>query len=436
MPVWLLIVIAVLLVIACAVFVAAEFALITVDRARVEQSAAEGDRRSAGVLKALTSLSTQLSGAQLGITITNLAIGFLAEPAIADLLQGPLTALGLPSSAVPGIALTVALVLATAVTMVFGELVPKNLAIADPWRTARAVSGAQRAFTMATSVVIRLLNGTANATVRALGVEPTEELASARSTEELAALVRHSAAQGALDRGTADLLTRSLAFGDRIARDVLTPRTRVRWVPDTATVADVLHASRASGHSRFPVTGPNGLDEVRGVVHVKHAIAIPRSERDHVPVSAIARPPVLVPDTLELDPLLDQLRAEGLQLAVVLDEYGGAAGIVTMEDLVEEIVGEVADEHDRLEVQARRLPDGSWVLSALLRPDEAQAITGLAVPDEDDIETLAGLVAERLSRVPQVGDTVDAGAVRLTVVRMDGRRVDRVRVAHRTDEVR
>ena len=433
MSTWLLLLLAVLLVLACAVFVAAEFSLITVDRARVEEAAARGDRRAGSVLKALTSLSTQLSGAQLGITITNLAIGFLAEPAIASLLEGPLLAIGVPQRAIPGIAVTLGLIIATALTMIIGELVPKNLAIADPWRTARAVVIPQRAFTKATAKIIGLLNGSANATVRALGVEPTEELATARSAEELAALVTYSAQQGALDTETADLVTRSLAFGDRIARDVMTPRTRVRWLLDTASVSEVLSASRNTGHARFPVAGPGGLDEVRGLVHVKQAVGVPREDRDRVTAGEIAAPALLVPDTLELDQLLDQLRAGGLQLAVVVDEFGGAAGIVTMEDLVEEIVGEVADEHDRPEWRAHRLSDGSWIVSALLRPDEVQAATGLPIPDEDDYETLAGLLADRLARVPRMGDEVDAGEVALRVVRMDGRRVDRVRVAIRPD---
>ena len=185
---WLLLAIAILLVLACGVFVAAEFSLITVDRALVEEAAGRGDRRANTVLSALRSLSTQLSGAQLGITVTNLAIGFLAEPAIASLLVAPLTALGVPDSAVSGISLALGLLIATAVTMVVGELVPKNLAIARPWTTARRVAGFQRGFTATTAHIIRMLNGSANATVRLLGVEPTEELASARSAEELVAV--------------------------------------------------------------------------------------------------------------------------------------------------------------------------------------------------------------------------------------------------------
>ena len=426
---WLLLAISLLMVVACALFVAAEFSFITVDRAAVEESAAAGSRRSRGVLRALRSLSTQLSGAQLGITITNLVIGFLAEPAIATLLEGPLTVWGIPADVVPGISIAIGLIIATMLTMVFGELVPKNLASADPWRTARAVSGPLRGFTKSTAVLIRVLNGSANATVRLMGVEPTEELASARSPEELTALVRRSAQQGALDEQTAELLTRSLAFGDRLARDVLVPRVRVRSVSIAATALDVLDASRETGHSRFPVVGERGLDDVRGVVHIKHAIGVPRDQRATTSVTSIMSSPVLVPDSIGLDPLLETLRREGLQMAVVIDEYGGGDGIVTIEDLIEEIVGEVADEHDLPQARAQQLNDGAWVISAMLRPDEAEAITDLVIPESEEYETLAGLIADALGRVPALGDEVDVDGVTLRVVRMDGRRVDRVRIS-------
>ena len=426
---WLLLAISLLMVVACALFVAAEFSFITVDRAAVEESAAAGSRRSRGVLHALRSLSTQLSGAQLGITITNLAIGFLAQPAIATLLEGPLTAWGIPIDVVPGISIAIGLIIATTITMVFGELVPKNFAIADPWRTARAVSVPMRAFTKSAAAVIRILNGSANTTVRLMGIEPTEELASARSPEELIALVRRSAQQGALDEQTAVLLTRSLAFGDRFARDVLVPRVRVHSVPVDATALDVLNSSRETGHSRFPVVGDRGLDDVRGVVHIKHAIGVPRDQRATTSVTSIMSNPVLVPDSIGLDPLLETLRREGLQMAVVIDEYGGGDGIVTIEDLIEEIVGEVADEHDLPQARAQQLNDGAWVISAMLRPDEARAITDFVIPESEEYETLAGLIADALGRVPALGDEVDVDGVTLRVVRMEGRRVDRVRLS-------
>ena len=422
---WLLVLASVGLVAACGGFVAAEFALVTVDRASIERTAEAGDAKSAGVLAALRSLSTQLSGAQLGITVTNLAIGFLAEPAIARLIDGPLEAAGVPSGAVWGVSVTLALVVATAVTMIYGELVPKNLAIAKPVATARAVQGFQRGFTRAMAYPIRFLNGTANRIVRRIGVEPTEQLASARSPQELMSLVGRSAQQGTLAAETATLLQRSLAFGDKRAADVLTPRVRVRALHATDPVQAVLDAARDSGYSRFPVVGRD-LDDIVGMVHLKHAVAVPEDDRDRVTVGQVMVAPVLVPSTLQLDSLLETLRGGGLQMAVVVDEFGGTDGVVTIEDLIEELVGDVRDEHDRPAGHARRLRSGAWSLSGLLRPDEVTTITGVPLPDGEGYETLGGLLGQRLGRVPARGDTVEVDGHRLLVERMDGRRVDRV----------
>ncbi|NEM08082.1 hemolysin family protein [Geodermatophilus normandii] len=407
---WLLVLVGVLLILGCAAFVAFEFSLVTVDRATVEREAAAGVRGSAGVLAAMRTLSTQLSGAQLGITVTNLAIGFVAEPSIAALLRGPLETVGLSGGAARSVSITLALVLATALTMVFGELVPKNVAISEPLRTARAVSGFQRGFTRATSLVIRLLNGWANAILRRLfGVEPQEELASARSPEELTSLVRRSGRQGTLPAETAVLLERGLAFGELRASDAATPRTRMTTVLDGAPVAEVLTAARDSGHSRFPVVSGAGVDDVVGMVHVKHALAVPRDRRAETPVTAVMLPALFVPTSRRLDDLLGDLRRGGLQMAVVVDEYGGTDGVVTIEDLVEEIVGDLTDEYDQEtgdDVVDRG--DGTWSVSGLLRPDEVAAATGLAVPSDRHWETLGGLVLHVLGRIPEAGDRIEA----------------------------
>jgi CBS domain containing-hemolysin-like protein len=430
-----LLLLSVVLILACGAFVAAEFAFVTVDRASVERSAAAGDRRAQGTLTALRSLSTQLSGAQLGITITNLAIGFLAEPAISRLVQGPLTSAGVPDGAVPGISVALGLAIGTALTMVFGELVPKNLAIAKPLATARATQGFQRGFTTAMALPIRFLNGTANRIVRSFGIEPQEELASARTPEELVSLVRRSAQEGVLERPTARLLEKTLEFGEKTAGDIKTPRVRVHFVEVDAPVAAVIELTRQTGHSRFPVV-QGSVDDVAGVVHVKHAVGVPVADRDTVPVSEVMSQPLMVPESLELDPLLALLRGHGMQMAVVVDEYGGTEGVVTLEDVVEEIVGDIADEHDRPGAQVRRRRDGSWSLSGLLRPDEIHDLTGVELPEDTDYDTLAGLVLDHLGRMAVVGESVTVGlppaldegpqVAVLTVERLHGRRVDRI----------
>ncbi len=434
---WVFLGVSLLLILTCGLFVAAEFSFVTVDRSQVDRAAAEGDAAAIGVQKALRSLSTQLSGAQVGITVTNLAIGFLAEPAIAALIDGPLEAAGVPSGAVHPVAIVIALTLSTVLTMIFGELVPKNLAIARPMPTARATQGFQRGFTAANGWLIKLLNGSANALVRRLGLEPQEELRSARSSTELASLVQRSADQGTLDVETAELMERSVEFGTRTAGEIMTPRVRTLTVEDGDRASRVIELARQSGHSRFPVLDAD--DNVVGTVHVKHAVALPLPERATTRVKHIMVKPTVVPDSIRLDPLLALLRQDGFQMAIVLDEYGGHAGIVTLEDVVEEIVGDISDEHDRLGARARQRRDGSWILSGLLRPDEVEDMTGIELPEDENYDTIAGLVLQVLGRVPESGDVAEVWVpdrsdpeepreqlATLTVLHMDGLRVDRV----------
>ena len=441
----LLLLASVALVLACGVFVAAEFAFVTVDRAAVDRAATEGSRGAQGVQQALRSLSTQLSGAQVGITVTNLAIGFLAEPAIAQLVRGPLEALGMPSSAVPAVSVAIGLFLATAFTMVFGELVPKNLAIAKPLGTAKATQGLQRGFTTVMRLPIRLLNGSANAIVRSLGIEPQEELRSARTSTELASLIRRSAKKGTLATETAELMERSVTFGRRTAGEIMTPRVRMDSVEANAPVAAVIELARSTGHSRFPVVAGEN-DNVLGAVHVKNAVAVEFEQRSSRRVRSIMVEATVVPETLRLDPLLALLRGEGFQMAVVVDEYGGTAGVVTLEDVVEEIVGDIADEHDPLGARVRRRRDGAWSVSGLLRPDEVASATEIALPEHDDYDTVAGLFLQTLGRMPDRGDQVvvplpvrldeegeplEAEEAVIVVERLDGLRIDRLAVTTR-----
>ena len=446
---WLLLGISVCLVLACGVFGAAEYSFVAVDRAAVEKAASEGDRQAQGVRTALRSLSTQLSGAQVGVTLTNLVIGFLAEPAIASLLETPLTSVGVPEGAVPGISVTLGLVLATIATMIFGELVPKKLGIAIPYTIARRTQGFMRGFTTVMTWPIRLLNGSANALVRMLGVEPQEELRSARSSDELASLANRSASEGTLDTETAHLVQRSVAFGPRTAGEIMTPRVQMACVDATDPVSLVIELSQETGFSKFPVI-KGSSDNVVGSVHVKQAVAVPRSERSHTLVREVMVDATVVPESLRLDPLLSLLRGEGFQMAIVSDEYGGTAGVVTLEDVVEEIVGDIADEHDRYGSRLRQRPDGSWIISGLLRPDEVADATGLALPEDETYDTVAGLLVRELGRIARRGDEVrvplpvvipeddDEEPIQdfalLRVERMDGLRVDRLSIMRLTPQ--
>lgn len=436
---WLLLGLVILLITANGLFVAAEFSLVTADRTAVERAAGGGDRRAASLLAALRKLSTQLSGAQLGITVTSLVVGFIAEPSIAALLRGPLGLTGLSDGAVSAAAFTLAFVLATGAQMVFGELVPKNWAIAEPMRVGRAVVGFQRGFTWLATPLLAVLNGAANGVVRAVGVEPAEELASARSPAELASLTARSARDGKLEPTTAELLRRSIEFGERRASDVMTPRPRVRFIEADRPIIDVLTLTAETGHGRYPVVD-RGVDDVVGMIHFRDALAVQRDQRQARTVREVARPLPAVPASMALDALLDVLRKAGPQMALVVDEYGGTSGMVTLEDLVEEVVGEIDDEQDLPSTRHHVLERGGWSLSGLLRPDEVADITFLSLPEGEESDTIGGLLIEHLNRLPEVGDSVDLDAkdldavdedgvpvpvrVRLRVTRLDGRRVD------------
>jgi CBS domain containing-hemolysin-like protein len=423
-------VLAVLVLTACAaVFVAAEYALTTLERVQVDRHLQEvGDRRAHQIARAQHSLSFQLSGAQLGITITTLATGYLAEPSIAGLLEPALDKTGVSTGVASVISYVIALLLATTVSVVFGELVPKNLAITHALGTARAVAGVQTTFSTIFVWLITALNRSANWVVRRMGVEPAEELRSARSPEELGSLVRTSAEHGTLDQSTATLLDRSLRFGDLTAEELMTPRLRVEALATDATVRDLIEISLRTGFSRFPVY-EGDVDDVRGVVHVKQVFGLSARSRAQTTVADLAMPVPIVPDTLPADALLERLRESGLQIAMVVDEYGGTAGVVTMEDLVEEIVGDVRDEHDRGEAPpVRPLGRNSWLVSGLLRDDEVAEATGFRMP-EGEYETLAGLVLARLGRIPEVSDEVRIDGWRITVMKMDRHRIAELRLS-------
>ncbi len=430
---WLLVLAGVGLTIGTAVFVAAEFSFVALDKTTVQKAIAQGDAAAKPVLTSLTQLSTQLSASQVGITLTTLLLGYLAQPSVGKLLRTPLSAAGVPASAVEPSATAVALLLATLFSMAFGELLPQFLGISAPLRTAKVVALPVRVFSLATKPLIIVLNGSANLVLRFFGITPQEELSGARTPQELAWLIRRSAAVGTLDQGTARLVTRSLHFGDRTAADVMTPRVHCMAIERTASAEEVVRLARETGHSRFPVIGED-WDDVDGLVHVKRAIAVPHERREDVPVSALMVDALVVPESIRLDPLLLMLRGAGHQMAIVVDEYGGTSGVVTLEDVIEEIVGEVSDEHDRARTTGRISTDGSWTVPGLWRPDEVRDRLGAPVPDGPAYETIGGYVMACLGRVPVIGDEALVPGWSMRVDAMDGRRVDRLRFTPLEDE--
>ena len=421
-----------LLTVGTGLFVASEFALVNLDRADLESRRAAGETRLSLTIDALRITSTHLSSAQLGITLTTLLTGYTMEPAISNLLRPLFASWGLPEAVIVSVAAIIGVGFATVLSMILGELVPKNFALAIPRQTAKLVIPFQVAFTAVFKPAIVVLNGSANGVLRALGVEPKEELSGARSAEELSSLVKRSASAGMLEKDTASLLDRSLTFARLSAADVMTPRPSVHALAAGDPADDVVQLARRTGHSRFPVYGES-MDDIVGVVHLKAAIGVPRDRRADVPVAALATEPLRVPETVHLDALVSELRSRGYQMAIVVDEYGGTAGVVTLEDLVEEIVGEVLDEHDRSRAGVVRSA-ASLTFPGDLRPDEALDRAGVRVPEGEVYDTVGGFIMAALERIPAVGDTVAIDDGVLAVQRMDGRRVDRVQFTPRPEE--
>lgn len=413
----------ILLVAASAFFVAVEFSLIAADRSKLEALAADGHRSAKVTVRVLRRLSFHLSGAQLGITLVSLILGFLAKPVIGRLLD-PLIepVLGRSSSSLN---IVLALLVATVFQMVAGELIPKNIAISHPEGTAQAMAPLAQVVHGALTPIIVVFNGSANWVVRRLGVEPTEEMEAHRSLDELEYLITSAGVSGALDPESHSLLTRTLRFGDKTAADALTPRLLVKAVPASATVADLAAEVATSRHSRYPVYDDE-LDNLRGIATITAIFETPVDRREQVLVSQIMREPLVVPETKGLAEILDDFRRTEAQMALVVDEHGGTAGILTLEDVLEELVGDVDDEHDP-EPMTGRSDQGVFVVAGTLHPDEIVEVSGLQIPD-GDYETIAGFMLKLMGRIPGKGDTTTYNGWAIAVVEMDGLRIKAIRL--------
>jgi CBS domain containing-hemolysin-like protein len=333
---------------------------------------------------------------------------------------------GLPERTTLGVSVALGLVLATTLEMVVAELIPKNLAIAKPEAVAYGTATPMRAVNTIARPLILFLNSSANWTVRLLGIQPQEELSRTHSLEELQVMIRSSREVGTLSEEDFLLLARSMGFGDKRAEDALVPRTAITAVRKDQSLADLARIALDCGHSRFPVIDVD-LDDVVGIAHVKDSYAIAPGERASTMVSDIMREPMVTPESRQLDSLLSEMRRNHQHMVVVVDEYGGTAGIITLEDLLEEIVGEIEDEHDPDERGSRltRTPEGVHSVSGMLRRDELREQTGFDMP-EGDFETLAGFLLSLFDRVPRQGEHTSFQGWELKVVEMDRNRIARV----------
>ncbi len=409
-------------------FVAQEFGYVAVDRGKLRTEAEQGDKSAERALQVTERLSFVLSGAQLGITVTALLVGYVAEPFLGEGFADLLGLTGLPEGATAAISIVLALLIATVVQMVLGELAPKNFAIARPETLAKALGRSTLIYLAVFGPVIKLFDKAAAGLLRRIGIEPIEELPEGATEEDLEQIIAESRAEGHLDPELSLLLDRGLDFRRRTASEVMVPRVDVHTVQATDTAERVV-TLLDTGRSRFPVRSGTGVDEIVGVVGIADVLAVPPAERATRQVGELSAPPLFVPASLRLPAVLDRLRGGHRQLACVVDEYGGFAGIITLEDIAEELVGPIRDEDDLPEPAPARQEDGSWIVPARWRIDEVADATGLALPEADEYDTVSGLVMQHLGRVPQVGDSVslDSG-ITLAVLAVDRHVPQSVRV--------
>ena len=410
-------------------FVAQEFGYVAVDRSRLRQEAESGDKAAARALKVTERLSFVLSGAQLGITVTGLIVGYVAEPFIGDGLAELLGVSGVPAAVSMPVSVVLALTISTVVQMVLGELAPKNLSIARPEPVAKALSRSTLIYLAVFGPVIKLFDLAAAKLLRRLGIEPIEELPEGATEEDLEQIIAESRAEGHLDPELSALLDRGLDFRRRTASEVMVPRVDVHTVQASDPASQVVDLLE-TGRSRFPVRAGAGVDEIVGVVGIADLLAVAPAERSRVRISEISVAPLLVPASLRLPVVLDRLRAGHRQLACVVDEYGGFAGIITLEDIAEELVGPIRDEDDLPEPAPARQTDGSWIVPARWRIDEVADATGVPLPEADEYDTISGLVMAELGRVPQVGDSVSLeSGTALAVLSVDRHVPESVRIS-------
>ena len=422
----------IVLVAANAFFVAAEFALVASRRTRIEALIRRGDRKARLVRKAIGDLYRLLSATQLGITVASILLGYVAEDTVAHLFHDWFAALpqSLNFLTRGGIASIVAVATISFLHVVFGELVPKSWAITHPEATSRWVAAPLIAFSWITRPFNALLNWSARILLRLLGLTRSNpELDRVHSPEEIRMLVEQSRKTGGLGAGDARLLEGVFEFSEKNARDVMTPRTEIVALPVEASLAEAADRVAAAGRSRYPVTGES-LDDVVGIVHAKDILRGLLSGSE-APVQDIARPAFFVPGTREVEDVLADMKRQKVHLAIVLDEFGGTAGLVTMEDLLEEIVGPIYDEYDRAPGSAPSTAvsgtSGVPILAGATEISEVNRLLRLHL-DDADYTTIGGLLFGRLGRLPKVGDRVNLLGATFEILEMDGRRVGSVRV--------
>ena len=423
MSLWAILV-AIVLVIVNGFFVAVEFAFTASRKQKIEEQAAAGSRLARMALASMNELPVTFAGAQLGVAGASLGLGFVMEPAIGVLFEDLLAAIGLPSGAVVALGVFLALLVTAFVHNVFGEMAPKNATITAPERAALILAAPFRAYVTVLRPIITALTWVALGIIRLFGVTPRQSVESTHSAADLASLVKTTRASGVIGDSPSRLLAAAISFRDASVAEVMAPRPDLVALPDSATPSDFERVVVETGHSRIPVYHDN-LDDVRGFVHAKDLLMIPEEEH-RLPIGAghIRRAP-LIPETTSIAPVMEMMRESRTHIAIAVDEHGTTAGLVTLEDIAEELVGEIRDEHDIREVmEVRPAGRNRYLVSGQARIERLESV-GVRIPD-GQYETVGGYVMDQLGRIPKRGDQVESAEFRLTVRRMDRRRVREV----------
>ena len=424
---WTAVLIGLVLLAANGFFVAAEIALLAARRARIEERAEEGDPRARVALKALQELSITFSGAQLGITMASLGLGAVAEPALAGLIAGWLSGTPLPEATQGALAFGLGLSIVVFLHMVVGEMAPKNLALSQAEEVSLRLARTFRVFVVVLRPLIVVLNGTANLLVRAVGVEPVDEVKLVHTPDELVLALRESRRHGTLEAQDARVMTAALRMADIDADAAMTPRVDLVALPDTATPDEVLDRAATTGFTRFPVFHED-IDDIVGVVHVKDVLIADATDLEGRTVADLLRPIPAVPESRDLEHLLHDMRGDRSHAVLVVDEFGGTAGIITLEDVIEELVGEIEDEFDTGSDAPEHADERLWVVAGTVRRDELERMTGLQLPDSES-ETVSGWMTEQLGRLLRRGDVVvTPSGWQLRVLSLEGRRAGDVEV--------
>ena len=415
------------LILANGFFVAAEFALVSVRRTRVDELIQQGNRTARFVKRALDNPDEFIAATQLGITVASLGLGWIGEPALSHLIVPlieflPAAWIGLASHS---IAAAISFTLITFLHVIIGELMPKSIALQDPDRIALLVAQPTLITKTIFKPAIWIMNGTGNFLLKLMGVQPASEHSMGHSVQELKMLVEASEKIGIIEDIEREMLHNVFDFGEATAHEVMVPRTEMIAVDADAPIQELIQLAAQHPHSRFPAYEEDS-DHILGIAHVKDLVRVQHSERKEATTRGLIREALFVPDTIKLDALLQEFRAKRQHMAIVLDEYGGTAGLITLDDLMTQLVGEVSDPFDKTATpDIQRLPDGSALIEGLTAIGDVNDQFGLDLKDEN-YDTIAGFVLGKLERIAKVGDVVEAGVIKLKVEAMDGLRIARV----------